>query len=491
MVTDPRTPVLVGAGQLSGDGTATTPLALSAVAADAALRDAGTGIADRIDTVGFVSSMSWPVRNPARQLADSIGLYPATTLATHVGGTSPLELLADGCESIRAGRCEAMLLAGAEALRSFRAGHYDPGSQPDGTTAPDRVIGSDRNGVGAAAEAAGILQPVEVYPLFENALRASAGRSRAEHERRIAALWQRFAEVAKTNQHAWVTDGATVESILDTSGGNRPIAYPYRKLLTANIFVDQAAAVVLCSAGTAAAAGIPQENWAFVRSTAAAHDHWFLGERDRLDRSPAVSAIADRLLSDGDPAIDEVAHLDLYSCFPSAVQVAAVECGIDVADDPRVPTVTGGLTFAGGPGNNYVTHSLATMIETLRGTAHAHGMVTGVGWYLTKHAAAVLSTNPPETPYRHENPQSDVDVLPGRTVADGFAGEATVETYTVTHDRDGNPERALACCLTGDGSRVLVSSAEPEVTAAMVETDPLGARVDVDGAELLLRREGP
>lgn len=485
---DPRTPVLVGSGQLTHTertGSA-TPLGLAAGAAATALRETGGRLRERVDTVGFVNSISLPVADPAALLAAELSLTPRHTVATTISGTSPIELLSHGCAAIRDGSSEAMLIAGAEALKSFREGRYDTGSVPE-TSPPNRLLGSERSGIDDAAQAAGILQPVQFYPQFENALRAGSGLEPAAHEREIAELWQRFATVAKTNPDAWVTSGATAESLLDPSPGNRMIAHPYRKLLTANIFVDQGAALVLCSAETATVAGIPRENWVFVHDSAAAHDHWHVTERLHLDRSPAVAAIADHLLgtpSSGRPGIDDIAHVDLYSCFPSAVQVAAREYGIDLADGTRPPTVTGGLTFAGGPGNNYVTHSLAAMAGRLRESCHGYGLVTAVGWFLTKHAAVLLSPEPPGRPYRHHDPQSDVDMQPRRHAAPGYTGTATVETYTVLYDRDGTPEKAHVCCLTGDGARVLATNEDPGVAADLAGTDPIGSTVTLDGPRL-------
>ena len=37
-------------------------------------------------------------------------------------------------------------------------------------------------------------------------------------------------------------------------------------------------------------------------------------------------------------------------------------------DDARGVTQTGGLPYHGGPGSNYMTHSMAAMAETLRPT---------------------------------------------------------------------------------------------------------------------------
>ena len=127
-------------------------------------------------------------------------------------------------------------------------------------------------------------------------------------------------------------------------------------------------------------------------------------------------------------------HVDLYSCFPVAVQVAAAELGLD---ERRPLTVTGGLTFGGGPLNNYVMHSIARMAEVLRGDRDARGLVTANGGYLTKHAFGVYSSQPPTRAFRHEDLQPQVDETPQRDVADGHRGAVDVESYTVMYGAAG------------------------------------------------------
>jgi acetyl-CoA C-acetyltransferase len=252
------------------------------------------------------------------------------------------------------------------------------------------------------------------------------------------------------------------------------VAFPYSKLMTANIQVDQGAALLLCSARAAGEAGISPENRVFVHASSAAHDHWFAASRQDLHRSPAIAACARASLDRADVDVDEVAHLDLYSCFPSAVQIAAGELGIDLATDTRPPTVTGGLTFAGGPGSNYVTHSLAAMSERLREDPSAFGFLTGVGWYMTKHANALLSARSPARPYVHTEPQAEVDALPRRKIVAAAEIEGPIESFTVTYERDGTPSRAIASCLRTDGSRALSSSAEPEAIQALLTGEMAG-----------------
>jgi acetyl-CoA C-acetyltransferase len=199
------------------------------------------------------------------------------------------------------------------------------------------------------------------------------------------------------------------------------------------------------------------EDRVFIHASAAAHDHWFAASRQDLHRSPAIAACARASLAHAGIGVDEVAHLDLYSCFPSAVQIAAGELGIDLATDARAPTVTGGLTFAGGPGSNYVTHSLAAMSERLREDPDAFGFLTGVGWYMTKHANTVISARPPVGPYVHTAPQAEVDAAPRREIVAATEIEGPIESFTVTYERNGTPSRAIASYLRSDGSRALAS----------------------------------
>src|SRR5205807_6613519 len=121
----------------------------------------------------------------------------------------------------------------------------------------------------------------------------------------------------------------------------------------------------------------------------------------------------------------------------------------------------GGLSFAGGPGNNYSTHAVAAMVETLRADPGSKGLVTSLGWYITKHAAGVYSTDPPPQGFRHARPQAEVDDQPRRHVAADHDGPVTIESYTAMHERDGSPVLGLVACLLPDGRRAWANSTEP------------------------------
>ncbi len=482
MPVDPHAPMLAGAGQQSrrpGEPEM-SPLELIVRAARIASESPGTGrLLERTESVRIVECLSWPTPDPGALVADALGVRPAETVRTLTSGTGPLDLLADACAEIQAGRLDVALIAGAEAILPFMRATGEgrptgwPEQPPDAS--PARLLGSDRAASHEAELATGLLAPVHYYPWFENAVRLAAGRTPEEHQEWLGRLWHRFAEVAESNPQAWTREVPTAGEIATAAEGNRMVAFPYPKLMTANIQVDQGAALLLCSARAAENAGVAPEDRVFIHASAAAHDHWFAASRQDLHRSPAVAACARASLGHAGIDVDEVAHLDLYSCFPSAVQIAARELGIDLATDTRPPTVTGGLTFAGGPGSNYATHSLAAMNERLREDPDAFGFLTGVGWYMTKHANALLSTRPPPRPYAHAEPQAEVDALPLREIVAAAEIEGPVESFTVTYERDGSPSRAIASSLRPDGSRALAGSSEQQAIQALLAGELAGA----------------
>jgi acetyl-CoA C-acetyltransferase len=248
------------------------------------------------------------------------------------------------------------------------------------------------------------------------------------------------------------------------------VSAPYTKLLTANIQVDQATGLIMCSAQAARDAGVPAERWVFPVAGAHAADEWFLTERSELAASPAIAACGEAVLTHARAGIDDIAYIDLYSCFPSAVQIACFELGLDPAD--RTPTLTGGLTFAGGPGNNYASHGIAAAVAALREDPDALALTTALGWYATKHACLVFSGRPGEQPYADiEAPVASPE--PRRATA-SYSGPATVEAYTIPYDRAGEPEAVIVSALTPDGTRALTRLTDPAAVAEFTATDRLG-----------------
>jgi len=260
------------------------------------------------------------------------------------------------------------------------------------------------------------------------------------------------------------------------------VAFPYTKAMCSNWFLDQAAALILCSEEAAERHAVARDRWVFVHGGAEADDTSYISNRAELGRSPAIAAAWSALAADRGVGIDDVAHLDLYSCFPSAVEAAAEAIGLDPdgKDRARQLTVTGGLTFAGGPLNNYVTHSIATLVDLLRSDSTALGLATANGGFLTKHALGLYSAQPPSTPFRRL-PLTDDDVAhDAREAAPDHTGAVTIEATTVMHDHDG-PSRALFALLTTDGRRTFGSSNDAALMKTAMTDELCGTTADLDG----------
>ena len=482
--------MIVGGGQLSrrvdDPAESSEPAAMMAEALVRAAEDTGAASAaellKRADSIRVPSLVSWHYPDPGAAVAALIGAAPRQTVVSTVGGNSPQLLVADAAAAIGRGDLDVALVCGAEAVatrwKARKTKAWLDWSQQDATATPTMVLGIDRPANNDVEMSRGIALPTQVYPMFETALRAAAGRSVGEHQRFLSELWSRFSVVAATNPHAWSPVARTPEEIRTVGPDNRMIGFPYPKLMNANIDTDQAAALIMCSVAAADAAGVPRDRWVFPWASADGHDHWFVSERDDLRSSPAIRLAGRAALSLAARSIDDVTHADLYSCFPSAVQIAAAELGLPLDDPARPLTVTGGLGFAGGPANNYVTHSIAAMTGVLRADPGALGLVTAVGWYLTKHAVGVYSTEPSPVAFRTASVQDDVDRLPRRDVVGDWTGSVTIEAYTVMYERDGSPAVGLAICRLDDGRRTCGAMRDADIMRAMCAEEFVGRRAD-------------
>ncbi len=485
MTVDPRTPVLIGYGQVNHRDDidpakrSVEPVELMAAAAGQA---ADARVIEAVDSIRVVNILSARYRDPGLLLGQRIGAADFTTLYSPIGGNVPQSLVNQACLDIWRGRAGVVLLAGAETWRT-RRGLRAKGSKlvwtaQDESVPVAEVSGEDVPMAGDAETRIGLDRPAFVYPLFEQALRIANGESIDHHRKRVGELWARFNAVAVGNPHAWIRKPVTAEEICQPGPHNRMISWPYTKLMNSNNMVDQGAALILTSVERATHLGVPSEHWVFPHAGTDAHDTFAVAERDELYRSTAIHVAGARALELAGLGIDDVDYVDLYSCFPSAVQVAAAELGLS-ADDPARPlTVTGGLTFAGGPWNNYVMHSIATMAELLVANPGRRGLITANGGYLTKHSFGVYGTEPPAE-FRWEDAQPAVDREPTRKGLVEWEGVGTVEAWTTPFNREGRPEKAFLAVRTPDGARALAVITDAAAAQASVREDLGGAEVAV------------
>lgn len=483
---DPRTPVLVGAGQFKqrpeNPVEALEPVAMMGEALAAAVDDAGSpGLAARA-THTWVIRGAWPYTDPAALLNARFGASAKTGLSTD-GGNTPQSLVNEACKRITAGQADVVLIAGAEGIwsrrRARRRNERIPYTeQPDAT--PDEVLGVDVVMNNKVELERGLSMPINLYPVFESAFRASRGETMDAHRDRLAAMWEKFNQAAVANPYAWVRTPMTAEEIRDPSPANRLVGFPYTKAMNSNWDLDLAAALILCSAEAATAAGVPRDRWVFPHAGTDGRDTDYVSNRGDLHSSPAVRVAGRRAMELAGVGTDDIDYVDLYSCFPSAVQIAATELGLGL---DRELTLTGGLTFAGGPLNNYVTHSIAAMAGKLRENPGTVGLCSANGGYLTKHAFGVYSTEPSEGGFRHQNCQDEIDRFPAVELDADYTGDATIEAYTVMHGRtpsgEFGPEVALAAVRTPNG-RQWARCADPAIMDEMTQTEFIGTDVSVN-----------
>lgn len=455
-----NTPILVGCAQFTQRSAqeknwqaSLSPMEMLAQVSRMAADD--TGIADRIlkeadnvSVVRFTADSSEVGRlpigqytNAPRTLANAIGASPSKEYYTSAGGNTPQWLVNRTAEEIAQGKTNIALLAGSEDLATMTSAlnegasldwRDDPGGEPI-------HIGEDRSGTNAAEKAHGMYFPVNVYPLLENAIRANAGRSIQEHQAQLGKLFSKFSKVASDNPHAWFPKFRTPEEIATPTQSNRYVGFPYTKYMNAIIRVDMAAAVVMTNVKTAREMGIDESKWVYLHGCGDAHDLWYFTDRVDYHSSPAIRTIASKAFEMANKTVDQMDLFDLYSCFPSAVEIGAQEIGIGL-DDPRGLTVTGGLPYFGGAGNNYVMHSIVTMMNRLRAKSKSFGLLTGNGWYVTKHSIGIYSTEPFEGQWERETPasyQRDLDAMDHPHFVSAPSGAGKVETYTVVHGREG------------------------------------------------------
>ena len=471
MIDEERVPVVVAPAQVIERHELVGALDLAERAAAASLSSGIT--VDRLSVVGILSPAG-PA--PATALAGRLGISPARGETTTIGGNTPQLLVTQAAADVAAGRLDAALIVGAEAMRSAKAGHRRPAADAMGS--PDPVVGDSRLGTGDAENAVGLILPVHIYAMFESAFAAAAGRSLDEHRAELGRRLAPFTAVAAGHPIAWFPERCSAEELASPSAANRIVAEPYTKRMTAFLTVDQAASVIVCSLAAARRAG-RADDAVFVWSGADGHDVWAPAARPDLTASPAIAAAAGAALGAAGVGIDDVGAFDIYSCFPAAVQAATAALGIS-NDDERGLTVTGGLPYFGGPGNNYTTHAIATMADRLR-TGGGLGLVSGLGWYTTKHSYGLYGASPPPQGFTvgdtgAEQSRIDATALP---VATEGEGEATVVASTIVYG--GEDVTAAPVIATLDDGRRVVAAASPGAMADLAGRNLVGARVRVKG----------
>ena len=448
-----KVPVLVGTGQLVHREKTLDqmdPLKMMAEACRIAADDAGIDSVVKVDTLYVVNCLSRSLYNPYKVLSEQIGCTPSETGYTGIGATAPQWFVNRTAERIYEGSSELALICGAESFythgkaRSLHEATVDFARESRSRT-PYPYVGDMRVPFSVLEEQYGLVAPLTMYALMENALRAHRGKSIEDHFRELCVFCAQFSEIASRNPFAWFRKARTASEIGRLNETNRMVAFPYTKLMCSNMTVNQAAALVMTSLARAEAMGIARDKMVFLRGSFNAEDVWLVSECPHLWASPSVRVAVNRALEPIPVSIDEIKYLDLYNCFPCAPRVTREM--LDISDeDSRPLTITGGMAAFGGPGNNYALHAICQMAERLRTDPDAFGLVQALSWFISKHSVGIYSGRPGETGWAPTNNGSlkrKGDAYQPVRVHKEANGKARVESYTVLYDRDGVPSAAI------------------------------------------------
>ena len=473
-------PVVVGVGQVThrddDDLAAAEPLELLLAAARAAEDDAGARLLEQVDSIELMPIGAWPYDDLGALVVERLGLDAARVRArVHpVGGETPLRALDVSAARIASGAARVVLVAGAEGTRAVtrarRSGVELPWT-PAGSRPTLPALGPELQ----RASAVGISRAISGFPLYEHALRAHEGSSLAEAQSESANLWAGLTEAAAANPYAWARAVRTADEIAHVGPDNRMVSFPYSKLLSANPYVNQGGALLVTDAATARAAGIPEDRWVHPLGSAGADEPTDPRARVAYHHVPALDVtVGDVQEVTGVDAADYDV-VELYSCFPVMPKLTRRALG----RAPGAPiSVTGGLSYFGGPGSNYLTHAIAAMVERLRGDAST-GFIHGVGMFNTKHHGLVLADRP-RRDGTYPTPRFDVGVprppvAPPVVVDEDYRGPARILACTVMYDREGAPERGAVVGTGARGERVAARVDDPDTLHELTSgVEPVG-----------------
>lgn len=474
---DPRALCIVGIAQQTTPppGPAPEPLDSWEQVARAAALDAGVPDAlTTIESLQIVYCQSWQYDDPIGRLADRIGATPRHRLYSGIGGTTPQLLVGDTAAAMARGDLDIALIVSAEALATKRVAkrngekvawsHRETERSPYPWDPPPAVELNHQ-----------VFQAWETFPLWDTARRSARGESLDDYERNNAVMMAAMTPVAAANPYAWRQRVLTADEIGTPGPRNRYVGWPYPKNEISVMDVDMAAALLLTTAEKADRLDIPEDRRVYLNSSAYAEDPAGIAERTDMAASVAMSVTTEAALTTAGTDISEPMFLDLYSCFPSSVNLACDALGLDPAD-PRGLTATGGLPYAGGAASAYLMHAIATVVERIR-EQDGSALVTGVGMHLQKHIAAIYSRRPAWQ--EAAGLQSEVERRqPRHPLVDSYDGPATVAAYTVAHDRNNSPVTGLLVLDQPEG-RTLARVQEPELLADAVSRELVGQHVTV------------
>ncbi|KAG8670488.1 hypothetical protein FPOAC2_09846 [Fusarium poae] len=498
----PSMPIIIGIGEICQRDftieTCSEPAELISSAIRGAFQDSGIDSIERIDSISVVPPWSWNYDDLPKLLAQRLSIQPSHLELSKHGGNTPALLCDKAAARIASGKSKMAVVTGGEALASLFACQKAGRLPPPGWTAVDpnakRYSPGDTSLKQGAGATHSIGNPIQVYPLYENAYRKQNQQSYVENHNESAELYSQFDKIACQHPNSWRAGETprSLEDIKTVSKRNRMICTPYPLLMNAFNGVNLAAACIITSTEYATELGVPREKWVYITGGAGSNDSQDFWERKDYHSSPAIEYSIDNALKAAGLAKDEIDCFDFYSCFPIVPKIACKHVGLDLLDPKKPITLLGGLTSFGGAGNNYSLHATAEMVRVIRNGKYQNGLVLANGGVLSWQHAICLSAQPKRngSPYQVQNVLDNGQMSQGPAFTSKAQGKAIIETYTVDHDRSGPKLGHIVGRLIETGERFIANHGDEMTLSALVSisTEPIGMKgfveVGSDGRNL-------
>jgi acetyl-CoA C-acetyltransferase len=494
------TPVIIGVGQFAerpddAGYQALSPMDLGGKALAAAIADCGAegDVVGAIDTIAAIrqfeiSTPRAPVpfgksNNPPRSYGARVGANPERAILEIVGGQGNQKMVGELATDIAEGRSQVAAIVGSEAISTVLT-LMAKGEQRDWSEEVDGQLEDRGFGIGNLFERMlrynGLRTVIPLYALFENRRRADLGRSLDEYRLDIAKLFAPFSDVAAKNPYAASPVARSVEELATVTKRNRILAEPYARMTVARDQVNQAAAILIASVGKARELGIPEEKWIYIHAATQAAETTVLSRPDLGKSTTAIKSVSLALEITG-IAMDDISYFDLYSCF--AIPLFNIIDAFGIApDDPRGLTLTGGLPFFGGAGNNYSAHAIAEAVMRLRADRNSYALVNANGGVMHKNAVGIYSARPAAWPDAERYADVDRDQDEVDTIEE-MVGEGVVETFTVVPGKTETVGAVVGQVESGERFVARAAPDDAETLAVLQEGEPFGRRILVRGED--------
>ena len=474
-------PIIVGASQFTQRKGTPQPLdslnLMVKTGQDAIENTHSKKIIDFIDAVYMVNIRSWSYEDAPGELSKKLNITPKEKIYLPDGGHSPQMLVNRAVKAIASGEHRCVLITGGEAAYSInklfkgkRPKHWPKKATP-------KYINRGNWDIPEIDRKYGLHFPSLTYAIFETALRASSGRTIEEHRKYMGELLERFSKVASKNPLSWTQKFFSADEITTPTSKNRLVVHPYTKRMCANNFVDQAGTIIIASEDIANLLNIEQKHWVYIMGGVDLRNIKEVYRRPRLDRSPAVREGSRIVLEQAGLELSDIDRFDLYSCFPSIVEIFIKELGIK-EDDPRELTVTGGLPYFGTPLSNYSLHAIINTVELIRTDPSLKVMVIANGGYNTKQSIGIYGSKPPTMELAAQDVSKIQESIIKSSLPDiveKVNGKLTVEGYSIIYDRTGQPKRSVLIGSLKNGGRALaIITAESNMLSNLENQELVG-----------------